>query len=230
MTPPDAAIAGPEVCPYLGLFDDPRSRFTFPTPGHRCHAKANPAPIEPEYQSSYCLSTRYPECERFRSAKKAVRPGSDSPVAASLTAPVATATMVSAAADTGPSRNGGAGWGWVLVRFVAALALLALAVAIGVGAFGKSPANGVAPGGVASPSATATPALTPAASLSPTVSAAPTNTPAPTPIIHVVAPGETLSSIALLYGVTVQAIQDANKIADPSRIKAGQQLIIPAKP
>lgn len=230
MTPPDAAIAGPEACPYLGLFDDPRSRFTFATPGHRCHAKANPAPIEPEYQRSYCLSTRYPACERFRSAKTAVRRGSDSPVAASPTAPVATATMASATADAGPSPEGEAGWGWVLVRFAAALALLGLVVAIGVGAFGKSPADGGAPGGVASPSAAATPALTPAASLSPTVSPAPTDTPAPTPIVHVVAPGESLSSIAELYGVTFEAIQDANKIDNPSLIVVGQKLVIPAPP
>lgn len=204
-TPPDAAIAGPEVCPYLGLFDDPRSRFTFATPGHRCHAKANPAPIEPEYQRRFCLSTRYPACERFLSAKPAVSQGS-APVLVSrlrLTAALLTAL---------------------------AILLTAVLVAIRTGAIGGSPADGGAPGGVASPSAAATPALTPAASLSPTVSPAPTDTPAPTPIIHVVAPGETLSSIAVLYGVTVQAIQDANKIDDPSLIKAGQKLIIPAKP
>ena len=221
MTWPDPEIAGAEACPYLGLFDDPRSRFTFASPGHRCHATARQIPIEAEYQRSYCLSTLYPACERFRSAKAAGRPGSDSPVAAAPTA---------ATADTGPHRDGGTSWGWALLRFVAALAVLALAAAFGVGAFSKSPADGVAPGGVASPSAAATLATTPAASRSPTISPAATDAPAPTPIVHVVAPGETLSSIAARYGVTVQAIQDANGIDNPSLIKAGQRLVIPTPP
>jgi len=39
--------------------------------------------------------------------------------------------------------------------------------------------------------------------------------------------GETLFSIALRYGVTVQAIMDANRLSDPDRIYVGQRLIIP---
>ena len=218
MTSPDLAIAGPEACPYLGLADDPRTHFAFATPGHRCHVKAKQIPIDLGHQSSYCLSTRYPACVRFRSPR----------------APVATATMASAAADAGPSRDGDAGWGRALRHIVVALALLALVAAIGVGAFGKSPADGVAPGGVASPSvspsAAATPAPTPAPSPSPTVPPAPTDTAAPAPIVHVVAPGESLSSIAELYGVTEKAIQDANKIDNPSLIVVGQKLVIPAPP
>ncbi len=44
---------------------------------------------------------------------------------------------------------------------------------------------------------------------------------------HAIQPGETLSGIALQYGVTVPAIMQANGIADPNVIYAGQQLIIP---
>ncbi len=47
-----------------------------------------------------------------------------------------------------------------------------------------------------------------------------------TTIIHTVAWGETLSSIAQRYGVTVQAIAEANGLMD-DRIYAGQQLVIP---
>ena len=45
---------------------------------------------------------------------------------------------------------------------------------------------------------------------------------------HVVRPGETLSAIAAQYGLTEAALAQANGIANPSLIYAGQQLVIPA--
>lgn len=47
------------------------------------------------------------------------------------------------------------------------------------------------------------------------------------PQTHTVQPGETLTAIAKEYGVTVQALIDANQIATPNRITAGTELIIP---
>lgn len=44
---------------------------------------------------------------------------------------------------------------------------------------------------------------------------------------HVVERGETLSEIALRYGVTVAALRDANKIVDDKKLAAGQVLAIP---
>ncbi len=44
---------------------------------------------------------------------------------------------------------------------------------------------------------------------------------------HVVRPGETLSAIAAQYGLTEAALAQANGIANPSLIYAGQQLVIP---
>jgi len=46
---------------------------------------------------------------------------------------------------------------------------------------------------------------------------------------HEVRRGETLATIASQYGVTVQAIAQANGISDPNRIAVGQKLIIPAR-
>lgn len=46
-------------------------------------------------------------------------------------------------------------------------------------------------------------------------------------VTHTVKAGETLSSIAALYGVTVDAIVQANNIANPNLIHVGQVLIIP---
>lgn len=51
------------------------------------------------------------------------------------------------------------------------------------------------------------------------------------PVIHRVAPGDTLYRIGQTYGVPFDAIARANGLKDPSRIYVGQQLRIPgAKP
>jgi murein DD-endopeptidase MepM/ murein hydrolase activator NlpD len=48
-----------------------------------------------------------------------------------------------------------------------------------------------------------------------------------TPVVHVVAPGETISAIARHYGVSVDAIVRANRITDFSAIEIGTRLTIP---
>ena len=45
---------------------------------------------------------------------------------------------------------------------------------------------------------------------------------------HAVKSGDTLTSIAAAYGVTTAALQHANQISDPNRLKLGQQLVIPS--
>ena len=46
-------------------------------------------------------------------------------------------------------------------------------------------------------------------------------------ITHIVQPGETLFSIASRYGVSVQAIMQANGITNPNMVFVGQRLRIP---
>lgn len=46
-------------------------------------------------------------------------------------------------------------------------------------------------------------------------------------LLHTVMRGDTLSSIAKRYGVTLREIIEANNIEDPNYIRAGQQLVIP---
>jgi LysM repeat protein len=48
--------------------------------------------------------------------------------------------------------------------------------------------------------------------------------------VVVVRPGDTLSEIALEYGVTVSRLREVNDIPDPNRIYAGQRLRIPGQP
>ena len=219
---PDLEIAEPEVCPYLGLPDDPRTRFAFADPAHRCHVEAKPIPIGLGYQGAYCLTTGYPACKRFRPPRIAV-------------------TMVSRDGGTSGGRNRASR------RGAALLAILALGLLIGalwVGASGgftaggggrlvaASPSTGATPAGTTASADTPTPPPTQSPSSSARSSATPaaTRKPSPTSIIHVVVRGETLTSIAARYGVTAKAIQDANKIVDQNVIQTGDRLVIPPPP
>jgi len=47
---------------------------------------------------------------------------------------------------------------------------------------------------------------------------------------HVVARGETLTSIAKMHGVTVSDLQKYNHIDNPLKLQAGQTILIPASP
>ena len=53
--------------------------------------------------------------------------------------------------------------------------------------------------------------------------------PEKTDLVHIVKKGETLTSIARAYGVTVAEIATANKIKNVNKINAGQRLAIPQK-
>jgi LysM repeat protein len=53
------------------------------------------------------------------------------------------------------------------------------------------------------------------------------NPPPSSPTIHIVSWGENLTGIARRYGTTIQAIVQANQLANPNRIYAGQRLVIP---
>jgi LysM repeat protein len=125
-----------------------------------------------------------------------------------------------------------------LVGFLLALALVAVLGAFAF-AFGVFPQQAGGPGVAATSSpgvqqttgplasASAEPSLP--ATLEPSPSSPPLFTlPPPSPGgTHVVQPGEALFTIAEMYGVTIQAIVEANNIENPDHIEAGQVLIIP---
>lgn len=76
------------------------------------------------------------------------------------------------------------------------------------------------------------PTVTPAALEEGTATAAPTATASPppptaTPRVHVVQPGDNLTRIAQQYGVSVDAIIQANRLDNAHRIHPGQRLVIP---
>lgn len=47
--------------------------------------------------------------------------------------------------------------------------------------------------------------------------------------MHVVRSGETLYSISLTYGLTLEALVDANELLDPDRLDVGQEILIPPR-
>jgi len=74
------------------------------------------------------------------------------------------------------------------------------------------------------------PAVTPRSTSTPapaTPASPPTPASTPTPVIHKVRAGDTLIDIAKQYGISAEAIQEANAILDPRRLQIGQELVIP---
>lgn len=70
---------------------------------------------------------------------------------------------------------------------------------------------------------------------SPSTSTAATSTSSPSPSpangnSHVVARGETLTSIAKMHNVSVGELQKYNHIENPLKLQAGQTIMIPASP
>ena len=233
-----AATADPSVCPYLGLADDPRTHFAFATTAHRCHSPSGPGRIEVSHQAALCLGANYPACRRYAAPIAAAGPASGPAIV------VAEATPPIAHVSGRVRWRGSEGRHGLLIRAAAVLGAAVILVAVLLAVARFLPAGG--PPGVAGSGSPAS-LLGPSASLAspvgslaptPTASVAPTSEPTPSPspsgsvcslpTTHVVARGETLTSIARRYGVTLAALEKANGIKNPSLIVVGQRLIIPA--
>lgn len=86
-----------------------------------------------------------------------------------------------------------------------------------------------------SPTATISLTPTPSPSVTPSVTRSPTSSPMPSatpfiPLIHIVAQGDTLSSIAVKYDTTSEEIAKANGMGINAMLSIGQKLIIPGIP
>jgi len=55
----------------------------------------------------------------------------------------------------------------------------------------------------------------------------PTHTATPTPVVHVVVQGDNLLAISYEYGVSLEALIEANEIENPRLLSIGQRLVIP---
>jgi LysM repeat protein len=250
MTHAGTMPAADEACPYLGLADDPATRFAYPSSAQRCHALARPSTIELVKQAQDCLTAQHVRCSRYSP------PEALSPAGQLLREAVASPDLLPARSTVAARRQPPVR-GLPRPHRAVQLALFAvLLVAVGLGgvmlgsrladqlsgrAPGSSGSGGGAPAVSASPSsatpadtltpaATPTPDATPTAAAplaTPTPSATPKPKPLPTPVVHVVKLGENLTQIAARYGVTVPALRKANNILDPNVIHVGQRLVIP---
>jgi LysM repeat protein len=85
----------------------------------------------------------------------------------------------------------------------------------------------------ATPTPTPTPTKTPTPTPTPSTTVTPTNSPTPTPTAtakptsYIVVVGDTLTKIAIKFGVTQAALMAANKITNANSIQVGQKLVIP---
>jgi len=237
------------ACPYLALASDGRSAVNGYDPEHQCRAIEPNEALDRGRQQQLCLTGDHLQCDRYRAAEAKLHRG-----AARLPRPAPDAVVVGTrmVLDPDPSwrRLGasslmqGAGTRRMLVGGVAAVVGLAAVAGVASGSFGSL--FGPGPVAVATssprPSATVEPTAAPTAeptvqptpqptvapTAEPTVQPTPEPTAAPTQRIYVVQSGDTLGSIATSFGVTVQAIMNANVgLTNPSLINVGQVLIIP---
>jgi LysM repeat protein len=128
------------------------------------------------------------------------------------------------------------------MRVRAGLVSVALVVAV-AGCGGSSTTPSPSPGASSdvpteSPSATdtvtlppeVTPGLPPEATPAPT-DQPPAETPAPEGTQYIVKKGDTMYAISKKFGITLQALIDANpQVKDPRKLQVGQKLTIPPKP
>ena len=114
----------------------------------------------------------------------------------------------------------------VLIAISCTLTLLFLSGCGQVVALIPTATPGPEPGATFSPPAGPTPVVTPTPAPY-TPPPTPTFTATPQPTVYLVVPGDTLSRIAVQYGVSVEALQEENNILDPRTLQPGQQLVIP---
>lgn len=194
-------------------------------------------------QAGLCLHEGHAECARFKgaAAERAIRRAVPHP------APDATFASTRLIFDPEPAWRG-VGLtpgglqrpGRVALTGASVLVLLgAAAAAASTNGFGLLPVSSLAtqeptpsPTPTTRPTVAASP--TPIPTASPTGAATPTPRPAspeptasPTPRTYVVRPGDSLSSIAAAFRVSVQQLSVANHLSDPNQLSIGQVLVIP---
>ncbi len=80
------------------------------------------------------------------------------------------------------------------------------------------------------PAAGEPPAEAPAGAETNAIDAGPASLPLAIPRTHLIQPGETLTTIADRYGISIDLLLQVNPLPNPHRIQAGTELLIPTPP
>jgi LysM repeat protein len=117
---------------------------------------------------------------------------------------------------------------WLLITAVVILIITFVCGLLGAPQVGRP--DPLTPTWTPHPTFTPRPRSTATAILMPTLPPEPTPAPTapPTPIVHVVAEGETLETIAAAHGVRVPALRELNHLPGDAEVRVGQELILPS--
>ena len=231
------------ICPYLGMIDDPRTSTVYPTGRHACHRADPPKAIVIHHQRDFCLTEQHRECpgyisgwpkgfprslhnKRFRRGRSVLR-SSEGKLSAV---------------------------GIIGIGLLAVLLVLGVYLAIthlGLTSI-STPQRDISAEGVGATethlalAALLTPSETPTMTETSTPNPAPTNTPTPdytptqtpgpalsTPfggqdfrlLIHEVQTQENITSIAIRYNTTVDALWILNGLSDRT-IQVGDPMVV----
>ena len=241
------------MCPYL-ISDDGGWRSVQPTRDHRCGATTPPAALAVAKQREICLASAHRSCATFLAADALERaPGTLAQRAdeggfwPSTRGTILALEPPRSRASVLPGASGRAGGQAMLVGLMV-LAFLVLVIArTSPPSTSGAPASADPGGVVASAAATATAApratATPGQTASPTAAASPSQAASPAPSAapssrpgasalppgatrYKVKSGDTLSSIAARFNVTVKKLKTLNGLTD-NVIRVGQVLVIP---
>ena len=72
--PETAGRYSSEVCPFLGVADDPQTAMSFPSPGNFCHRTRPYGTPNLDFQRSFCFSEEYTNCPVFARSGRAPLP------------------------------------------------------------------------------------------------------------------------------------------------------------
>jgi len=227
------------ICPYLGMIDDPKTSTLFPDSCNACFRAAPPQPVVIIHQRNYCLGELHSQCEGFVNGWQDGFPRS----LRNKNCRKAAGFWKNVFAKLPPAGIIGGGLLAVLVL---------LGVFLAIANLGPTPAatleGGISAGEVVRTATeqAATPTQTPAATFTSTAIPEPTSTPTPdftptqtpgpalkTPfgdpdfqlLIHEVQDQETVTSIANQYNTTVDVLWILNGLARRT-IQVGDPIIV----
>ena len=230
-----------DVCPYL-VAGDGSWQSAHAIREHRCGAVEPAVPLTLAKQRQLCLVGAHRTCATYLAAQERATTTGNARARARDGEPTLWPATRSTLLVLEPERRlfGLSGSRTRVGGQAALIALMVVAFLLLIVARTSSPSTPLAGAG-ASASGLAvvspTPQATPSPVASPTASAGPSATPRPTPKPtagpnrqrYKVKSGDTLSAIAIKFGTTLKVLKRINHITDPTLIRPGQVILVPAR-